>query len=59
MDECARRARLAGSARLGLHTIDMMRAALRLYERLGYVRAPELDFTPVPGFVVKGYRLDL
>jgi hypothetical protein len=36
-----------------------MQAALRLYERLGFVRAPELDFRPAPGVTVKGYRVDL
>jgi hypothetical protein len=37
----------------------MMRAAMRLYERLGFVAAPELDFHPAPGLTVKGYRLSL
>ena len=37
----------------------MMQTALRMYERMGFVRAPELDFHPAPGFIVKGYRLDL
>jgi len=59
MEECARRARRAGAAALGLHTTDIMRAAVRMYERLGYVRTPELDFVPAPGVLVKGYRLDL
>jgi hypothetical protein len=35
----------------------MMRVAMGLYERMGFARAPELDFTPAPGVVVKGYRL--
>jgi GNAT superfamily N-acetyltransferase len=59
MNECARRARRAGFATLGLHTTDLMRAAVRMYERLGYVRAPDLDFAPARGLLVKGYRLDL
>jgi GNAT superfamily N-acetyltransferase len=59
MHECARRARRAGAAGLGLHTTDIMRPAVRLYERLGYVRAPERDFVPAPGVLIKGYRLDL
>jgi hypothetical protein len=37
----------------------MMQAALRMYERMGFVRAPELDFHPAPGVTVQGYRLDL
>jgi GNAT superfamily N-acetyltransferase len=59
MDECARRARRAGAAALGLHTTDIMEAAVRMYERLGYVRRPELDFAPARGVLIKGYRLDL
>ncbi len=59
MDECAQRARRAGATTLGLHTTDMMQAAVRMYERMGYVRAPELDFVPAKGLLVKGYRLDL
>ena len=52
-------ARRAGATALSLHTMDVMKAAVRMYERLGFVRVPETDFTPVPGVVVKGYRLDL
>jgi hypothetical protein len=37
----------------------MMQTAMRLYERMGFVRAPELDFQPAPATTVKGYRLDL
>ena len=59
MDECARRARRAGATALGLHTTDIMRSAVRMYERMGYVRTPELDFAPASGVLVKGYRLDL
>jgi len=59
MEACARRACLAGAGAVGLHTMDVMEAAVRLYDRLGYVRTPERDFSPLPGVVVKGYRLDL
>ena len=59
MGECARRARESGAGAITLHTTDMMQAAMRLYARLGFQRAPELDFTPAPGVNVKGYRLDL
>ena len=59
MDECERRARRAGATMLGLHTMDMMQAALRLYERRGFIRAPELDFHPAEGVLVKGYRRSL
>jgi len=59
MRECVRRARAAGAPVLGLHTTDMMRAAIRMYERMGFVRAPETDFEPGGGILVKGFRLDL
>ena len=59
MDECVRRARQSGAAALTLHTTDIMQAAMRLYERLGFGRAPELDIQPAPGVTIKGYRLGL
>jgi len=45
---------------IALHTLDFMRAAVRLYERLGYERAPEYDFPAGRGhFTAIAYRLDL
>lgn len=59
MEECVRRARQAQSEAITLHTTDMMQVARRVYARLGFVRAPELDFGPVEGVIIKGYRLTL
>jgi GNAT superfamily N-acetyltransferase len=59
MRECVSRARRAGADALTLHTAEVMQAAMRLYERLGFRRAPELDIQPAPGVTIKGYRLDL
>ncbi len=59
MRECIRRARRSGSAALTLHTSDVMQVAMRMYERMGFVRAPELDFHPSEDLTVKGYRLNL
>ena len=59
MDECEQRARRAGATVLGLHTMEMMQAAIRMYERRGFERAPELDFHPAQGVLVKGYCLSL
>jgi predicted N-acetyltransferase YhbS len=59
MTECIQRARTAAATALTLHTTDLMQAAMRLYERLGFERAQELDLEPAPGIVAKGYRLDL
>jgi hypothetical protein len=53
MQECVRRVRKTGGRVLSLHTTDMMQAALRMYERMGFVRAPELDFHPAPGVTVR------
>jgi ribosomal protein S18 acetylase RimI-like enzyme len=56
MKECERRAREAGALAIGLHTAEVMQAAVRMYEHLGYVRTPETDFRPGEGVVVLGYR---
>ena len=59
VNECIRRARAIGAHELGLHTSRSMRSAMRLYERMGFVRAPERDFHPPGTEVVEGYRLPL
>ena len=59
MEECVCRARRAGATVLGLHTMDFMRAAARVCDRMGFMWVPESNFTPAPGVVVKAYRLDL
>ncbi|GAB1515785.1 GNAT family N-acetyltransferase [Actinophytocola sp. KF-1] len=59
-------ATLAADARaLALHTMDFMPSAIRLYERLGYVRVPEWDiqvggergFAPEEQFLAIAYAL--
>jgi hypothetical protein len=32
---------------------------MHLYERMGFVRAPELDFHPAKDVTIKGYRFSL
>jgi len=59
MQECIRRARQSGAPMLTLHTTDIMQTAMRMYEQMGFVRAPDLDFHPAPNIIVKGYRLPL
>ena len=59
MRACIERARAAGKARISLHTTPSMATAQRLYERLGFRRAPERDRVPEPGVSLLGYVLDL
>jgi ribosomal protein S18 acetylase RimI-like enzyme len=56
---CLDRARAAGKRRMVLSTDPRMTAAHRLYERLGFTRLPERDWTPAPGVDLRVYSLDL
>ena len=56
MDECVRRASRMGATQLGLHTMEVMQAAVHMYERMGFVHMSALDFRPSEGILVKGYR---
>jgi ribosomal protein S18 acetylase RimI-like enzyme len=56
---CLDRARAAGKRRMVLSTDPGMRAAHRLYERLGFTRLPERDWSPLPGVHLMAYGLDL
>ena len=58
--ECIRRTKVKGSHHIGLHTADFMKTAMRLYERMGFVRLPQFDFQPADdGIIVKAYRLSI
>ena len=57
--ECIRRARSSGAREIGLHTSRSMEAAIRMYERFGFVRHPDHDFQPEGGELVTAYRLQL
>jgi GNAT superfamily N-acetyltransferase len=59
VEECVRRARRMGATELGLHTSRSMRAAIHLYEEMGFERAPEHDFQPEGAERVTAYRLRL
>lgn len=56
---CIAHARAAGLRRLVLCTQPHMQAAQRLYARLGFYRAPERDWSPVPGLQLMAYELAL
>lgn len=59
VEACIARARADGRHRLALLTTIEMVAAHRLYERLGFRRAPDRDWQPEPGVHLIGYELDL
>ena len=42
-----------------MSTLAQMRPAQRLYERAGFVREPQRDWSPVPDVHLIAYRLDL
>ena len=56
---CVRRARKEGRPALVLSTKPEMRAAQRLYARLGFTRTPERDWEYAPGKGLLTYRLRL
>lgn len=55
---CIALAREAKHSQVILHTTAAMRTAWAMYERIGFVRAEELDFRQ-EGFPVYGFRLPL
>jgi ribosomal protein S18 acetylase RimI-like enzyme len=59
VEECMRRARCAGASALGLHTSESLQTAIRMYERMGFVRAPEGDFQPDGAELIMAYRVML
>ena len=59
VEACIARARAAGRRGLAISTGPDMVAAHRLYERLGFRRAPARDFEPVPGIGLWAYVLVL
>ena len=58
-EECVRRVAQSGARRIGLHTSESLRAAIHLYEGMGFVRAPAHDFQPDGAELVMAYYRDL
>jgi ribosomal protein S18 acetylase RimI-like enzyme len=54
---CLRRSRELGYAGVRMSSMDRMTSAHRVYERLGFVRAPEDDWSPGPGVRLLAYAL--
>jgi ribosomal protein S18 acetylase RimI-like enzyme len=53
------RARVLGIRRVVLSSLDSMRSAHRLYERLGFARLAERDWRPFPHISLIAYQIDL
>jgi ribosomal protein S18 acetylase RimI-like enzyme len=56
---CVERSRELGYTAVVLSSLPMQRPAHRLYERLGFRRTPELDWSPQEGIDLIAFRLDL
>ena len=56
---CIDRARALGRRRVVLSTQPMMHAAHRVYERFGFTRAPERDWSPIDTLTLLVYELEL
>lgn len=58
--DCIARTKGNDAKYIGLHTGEFMKGAMRLYEKIGFRRVPELDFVPADdGIVVKAYRYQI
>ncbi|GAA1694491.1 GNAT family N-acetyltransferase [Kribbella yunnanensis] len=56
---CIERTRELGLSRIVLSTAVYMKTAHRLYERLGFQRLPDRDWSPVAGIDLYAYELNL
>ncbi|MEU3465144.1 GNAT family N-acetyltransferase [Streptomyces sp. NPDC006733] len=56
---CVERARALGVQRLVMSTQPSMGGAHRIYERLGFRRTPDRDWSPLPGIDLLTYALPL
>lgn len=52
---CVRRSRALGYVGVRMSSMDRMTSAHRVYERLGFTRAPADDWSPEPGVVLLAY----
>jgi ribosomal protein S18 acetylase RimI-like enzyme len=58
VEACLARARAEGRSGVFLHSLPIMTAAQRIYERLGFRRVPERDWV-FPDFLLMGFELEL
>ena len=59
VQSCIERARAAGCSALALCSLKEMTPAHRIYERMGFVRAPDRDWEPLPGLTLVAFVLPL
>ncbi|MBU6450150.1 MAG: GNAT family N-acetyltransferase [Cyanobacteria bacterium REEB67] len=59
IDACEEMVKAEGSKAITLHTTVVMETARLMYERRGYTRFTDIDFSPAPNFIVMGYKKDL
>ena len=59
LEACLAMARAEGRQAVALHSTTLMTVAHRLYEDVGFVRAPERDWSPGSGVELLGFRLAL
>lgn len=59
VEACIERARADGRTSIGIHTRPFMTDAQRMYERLGFKRATDLDWEFDPGDWLFAYRIEL
>jgi ribosomal protein S18 acetylase RimI-like enzyme len=56
---CIERSRELGYTALVLSSLPVQQPAHRIYERLGFTRTPDLDWSPAPGVDLLAFRLPL
>jgi len=57
VNHCVARSRQQGHREIVICSVDTMSSAHTLYESVGFVRAPKLDWSPVTDIRLWGYRL--
>lgn len=59
VEQCLRRSRELGFTSVVLCSLPVMGTARALYGSLGFERDPELDWSPVDGVLLEGFRIPL
>ena len=59
VERCVQRSRELGYAGVRMSSMDVMSSAHRIYERLGFTRVPEDDWSPEPGVALLAYAARL